>query len=372
MKNKEPLELYIHIPFCKRKCNYCDFLSFSGKEYCVWNYLDALIRDLVRYGGQTLSSVYIGGGTPSCVPLGFYDKLFACIRENYFLLPDAEITLEANPGTLTAAKAVEYKRAGINRLSLGLQSAVDSELQTLGRIHTFEDFLKSYEIARKAGISNINVDLMMGIPGQTGESLKTSLQRVALLHPEHISAYMLIVEEGTPFYDMYHENSAAFPDEETVSRMYETTVAFLGKKGYDQYEISNFARNGMVCKHNIGYWKRTPYLGIGLGAASLIDETRYRVTTDLLSYLKELSYESEEKLTIKDMKNETIMLGLRLKEGISYTDLKDSFGEGFAGYTVARLGKYVEDGYMEHDYDRFFFTTKGYLVSNSILSELLE
>ncbi|MBO4399993.1 MAG: radical SAM family heme chaperone HemW [Lachnospiraceae bacterium] len=372
MKNNQAMELYIHIPFCKRKCNYCDFLSFSGKDYYYWSYLDALMRDIRRYGGHTVSTVYIGGGTPSAMPIGFYDKLFECIRENFFLQPDAEVTIEANPGTLTAAKAVEYKRAGINRMSLGLQSTIDEELQTLGRIHTYNDFLKSFEVARKAGISNINVDLMMGIPGQTEESFKTTLSRIALLHPEHISAYMLMVEDGTPFQELYRTQPSIFPDEETVGKLYEMAVAFLAKKGYSQYEISNFSRSGYACKHNIGYWKRIPYLGIGLGAASLIDDTRYRVTTDLSDYLKELSYESEEKLTMRDIKNETLMLGLRLKEGVSYSELKDEFGEGFAGYTIARLGRYVEEGFMEHDYDRFFFNTKGYLVSNSILSDLLE
>lgn len=372
MKNKQAMELYIHIPFCKKKCNYCDFLSFPGKEYRYWDYLEALTRDIRRYGGHTVSTIYIGGGTPSAMPIGFYDKLFGCIRENFFLQPDAEVTIEANPGTLTAAKAVEYKRAGINRMSLGLQSSIDEELQTLGRIHTYTDFLKSFEVARKAGIGNINVDLMMGIPGQTEESFKTTLSRVALLHPEHISAYMLMVEDGTPFQELYRTQPERFPNEETVGNLYEMTVAFLAKKGYEQYEISNFSRNGYACKHNTGYWKRIPYLGIGLGAASLIDETRYRVTTDLSDYLKELSYESEEKLSMTDIKNETIMLGLRLKDGISYTDLKEEFGEGFAGRTIARLGRYVEDGFMEHDYDRFYFTTKGYLVSNTILSELIE
>lgn len=372
MKNKQAMELYIHIPFCKRKCNYCDFLSFSGKDYCFWNYLDALCRDLRHYGGHNVSSVFIGGGTPSLMPIGFYDKLFACIRENFFLLPDAEISIEVNPGTLTPAKAVEYKRVGINRVSFGLQSAVDEELEALGRIHTYNDFLKSFENARKAGINNINIDVMMGLPGQTLESLKTTLTQLSFLHPEHISAYMLIVEENTPFHELYKENPSLFPDEETVGAMYESTVSFLAKKGYAQYEISNFARKGYACKHNLGYWKRIPYLGIGLGASSLIDETRYRVTTDLNAYLRELSYESEEKLTMTDMKNETIMLGLRLNEGISYSELAEEFGEGFAGYVIARLGRYVEGGYMAHDYDRFYFTTKGFLVSNLILAELME
>lgn len=366
------MELYIHIPFCKRKCDYCDFLSFAGREYYSQNYLNALCRDLKRYGGHTVSSVYIGGGTPSVMPIGFYDKLFECIRENFLILPDAEVSIEVNPGTLTPAKAVEYKRNGINRISFGLQSAIDSELESLGRIHNYSDFLKSYESARKAGIQNISVDLMMGIPGQTEESFKTSLSRICMLHPEHLSVYMLQIENGTPFSELYEKQPELFPDEDTVGKMYEMTIGFLAKKGYEQYEISNFARNGYECKHNIGYWKRVPYLGIGLGASSLIDETRYRVTSEWQDYFKELSYESEEKLTMKDIKNEAIMLGLRMREGISYSALAGEFGEGFAGYTIARLGKYVEEGFMEHDYDRFYFTTKGFLVSNTILSELME
>lgn len=372
MKNRTPMELYIHIPFCKRKCSYCDFLSFPGKEYCAWNYLEALCRDLKRYGGHSVSTIFIGGGTPSLMPIGFYDKLFEVIRANFLLLPDAEISIEVNPGTLTAAKAVEYQRVGINRISFGLQSAIDEELSSISRIHTYNDFLRSYEIARKAGIANINIDVMMGLPGQTPESLKTTLNRVSMLHPEHISAYMLIVEDNTPMKELYNSRPELFPSEETVSAMYEETVAFLKKKGYEQYEISNFARPGYACRHNIGYWKRTPYLGIGLGASSLIDDTRYRVTTELNDYLRELSYESEEKLSIRDMKNEMIMLGLRMNEGLSYSEIAEEFGEGFAGYIIARLGRYVEEGFMEHDYNRFYFTTKGFLVSNSILSELIE
>lgn len=372
MKNNTPMELYIHIPFCKKKCNYCDFLSFSGRDYCFQNYLEALCRDIRRYGGHTVSTIFIGGGTPSLMPVGFFDKLFTCIRENFLILPDAEISIEVNPGTLTAAKAVEYNRVGINRISFGLQSVHDEELSRAGRIHTFEDFLKSYEVARKAGISNINVDVMMGLPTQTPESLKATLSQICLLHPEHISAYMLIVEEGTPFYDWYQEHPEAFPDEETVSTMYENALHFLAKHGYEQYEISNFARKGYECRHNIGYWKRIPYLGIGLGASSLMNDTRYRVTSDLNEYLQGLSYEQEDKLTMKDMRNETVMLGLRLKEGISYSEIAAEFGEGYAGYLITRLKAYVEQGFMEHDYDRYFFNEKGFLVSNSILSELIE
>ena len=368
------MELYIHIPFCKKKCNYCDFLSFSGKEYRYWDYLEALIRDIRRYGGHTVSTIYIGGGTPSAMPIGFYDKLFGCIRENFFLQPDAEVTIEANPGTLTAAKAVEYKRVGINRMSLGLQSTVDEELLTLGRIHTYTDFLKSFEIARKAGIANINVDLMMGIPGQTEESFKTTLSRVALLHPEHISAYMLMVEDGTPFQELYRTQPERFPNEEVVGNLYEMTVGFLAKKGYEQYEISNFSRGGYACKHNIGYWRRIPYLGIGAGAHSYDGRSRRWNASSLDTYINGVEqsqvYSESEQLSDRDRYNEYVMTRLRTSEGIDLSDFKQRFSPFHLRYLLENLKKHTDGGNVVKTADNIHLSVKGIYVSDSVMSDL--
>ena len=371
MNANQPVMLYIHIPFCRKKCDYCDFLSFSGKDSCFLPYLAALERDIRKYRGLTVSSVFIGGGTPSLMPQGFILKLMNTVRECFTLLPDAEITLEANPGTVNERLLGEYLIAGINRLSFGLQSADDVELSAVGRIHTYAEFLESYELARRAGFKNINVDIMLGLPGQTMISLKQTINKVCFLRPEHISAYMLILEENTPLYKRA-EHLSILPDEDKQAEMYELAVGLLEKKGYHQYEISNFSREGFECRHNTGYWKRQPYLGIGLGASSLVDDKRYRVTTDLPSYLEQLSYESEEELSFEDVRNEIIMLSMRLKEGLSYLSVRSSYGEGFANILLAKLNKYKEMGLVENHYDRFYFTVKGYLVSNTILADLTE
>lgn len=371
MSETQAVELYIHIPFCKRKCDYCDFLSFSGKE-CFWEpYLGALQRDIRQYRGLTFSTIFIGGGTPSLMPAGFISKLMATIREYDTILPDAEITIEANPGTVTEKLLGEYLCAGVNRLSFGLQSADDVELAAVGRIHTYAEFLDSFEMARKAGFKNINVDLMMGLPGQTMISLKQTVNKVCFLRPEHISAYMLILEEGTPLFERAKKLSI-LPNDDKQAEMYELAVGMLEKKGYRQYEISNFAREGYECRHNKGYWTREQYLGIGLGASSMIDNVRYRVTTDLGSYLQTLSYESEESLSADDIRNEIVMLGMRLKDGISYNEIKETYGESYANVLLCKLNRYLEQGLVEHDYDRFHFTVKGFLVSNTILADLME
>ncbi len=371
MQENQAVELYIHIPFCYKKCDYCDFLSFANKSSSIGAYLGALQRDIRHYKGLTISTIFIGGGTPSLMPPGFIQKLMNTIRECNTILPDAEITIEANPGTVDDTKLAEYICAGINRISFGLQTADEVELSAIGRIHTYSDFLESFEAARRAGFKNINVDLMMGLPGQTTISLKQTINKVCFLRPEHISAYMLILEEGTPLFERA-KKLTILPNDDKQAEMYELAVSMLEKKGYQQYEISNFSREGFACKHNVGYWTRQPYLGIGLGASSLIDEKRYRVTTNLEQYLQELAYESEEELHFNDIRNELIMLGMRLKDGISYLDIKDQYGEAYANVLLQKLNKYIDMGLVEHKYDRFFFTVKGYLVSNSILSELMD
>ncbi|MBR6019517.1 MAG: radical SAM family heme chaperone HemW [Lachnospiraceae bacterium] len=371
------MELYVHIPFCARKCAYCDFLSFADRNDCMERYPDALIRDVNGDGGLTLTdrtvtSIFIGGGTPSRMPLGTYERLLGAVREHFSVNEDAEITIECNPGTVDAAKLAEYRSAGINRISFGVQSADNAELRELGRIHTWEEAKQSFCLAREASFDNISIDLMMNLPGQTTETFARTLREAIALSPEHISAYSLILEEGTAFYERYAERPELLPSDEEAAATYEAAVAILGEAGYLQYEISNFAKPGRECRHNIGYWKRAEYLGIGIGAASLIGERRYRVEPDLDRYLKKLTYEPCENLDEQDVRNETMMLGLRMNEGLSISELRENFGEAYTEQLLGKLQRYVEQGLATVTPERIALTVKGMLVSNTILSDLME
>lgn len=280
----QEMELYIHIPFCLRKCLYCDFLSgpYSAKEQEA--YTSALMREIYyrsqALGNVPVSTIFIGGGTPSWLPVDLMQQIMDAVYDSFHIMPDAEITMEMNPGTVTADSLAAYHAMGINRVSLGLQSANDDELKVLGRIHDYAGFLKTYEMVRKEGFTNINIDIMTGLPRQTIEKLDNTLRKVTMLRPQHISCYSLIVEPGTPFAEKYAEDvhrrelgepTRDLPDDDLEFALYDYARTFLVKQGYGQYEISNYAREGYECRHNIGYWKRTPYLGLGIGAASLLD-----------------------------------------------------------------------------------------------------
>ena len=296
---KKELELYIHIPFCVKKCDYCDFLSFPADNRTQRRYVDALQKEITCYGAlypdRKITTIFIGGGTPSWLDEEEIVRILHTVREAFEVECGAEITIECNPGTATAHKLVRYREAGINRISIGLQSAHNEELALLGRIHTWEQFLKTYDLARKAGFSNINVDLMSALPGQTLETFSDTLKKVLALKPEHLSAYSLIIEEGTPFYERYREDekhreagepTELLPDEEQEYAVTKLTQRVLKEAGYHWYEVSNFAKPGYECRHNIGYWKRADYLGVGLGAASLIDNVRYANVREVLEYCK--------------------------------------------------------------------------------------
>lgn len=282
MEDYRRFELYIHIPFCAKKCLYCDFLSGVYDPKTQSDYVKSLCKELEFYSKKvfgTVSSIYIGGGTPTWVNPDHIVAIMQTVKENYNVDPLAEISIEANPGTVIAEAANIYRSVGINRVSVGLQSANDDELQLLGRIHTFNRFLSTYEILRKAGFENINVDIMSGLPGQTPEKLLYTLNKVTSFRPEHISCYSLIIEPGTPFYDKYHEDAerqergedtVLLPNEDQTYELMKRAQFYLEEKGYHRYEISNYARDGKACVHNLGYWRRVPYLGVGLGAASLI------------------------------------------------------------------------------------------------------
>ena len=385
--NKKELELYIHIPFCVRKCSYCDFLSAPATEQTREAYMAALFAEIEgksgKYRDRRVVSVFIGGGTPSRLTGEQMGKLMACIRRHFSLDPAAEITTEVNPGTVSEEKLRTFRKAGINRLSIGMQSAQDEELRELGRIHDFAGFLEAYEAAVQAGYTNINVDVMSGLPGQTLESLRDTLGKLLALRPmpQHVSAYSLIVEEGTPFAAMAERGELPLPEEETERAMYEETIEVLAKYGFHRYEISNYARDGYECRHNVGYWIRRDYLGFGIGAASLIDNVRFQNEKSLGAYLAHPleSREEEQTLTVQDRMEETMFLGLRLTRGVSCVDFAEQYGrtvEEVYGEVIARN---VADGLLtvterkeNQKKDRFLALTKrGLDLSNYVMAQFL-
>lgn len=396
------MELYIHIPFCVRKCAYCDFLSFPSDADDREAYTEALTREITYWGGKldhpVLSTIFIGGGTPSWLEVPLMEKILKTVWSNFQISKNLECTMEVNPGTVTYQALLDYRSLGINRLSIGLQSANDDELKTLGRIHDYRRFLKTFESARRANFSNINVDLMTGIPGQTLESLHRSLSKVVLLGPTHISAYDLIIEEGTPFYKRYHADEEArrageqpvyLPDEDTEYQMTRMTEDFLRDKGFRQYEVSNFARPGYRCRHNVGYWKRREYLGVGLGAASFIDETRWNETDDFHSYLdywtggvknpaansnfqgRPKTLTNFQRLTKKDAMEEFMFLGLRMNEGVSLDEFESYFGLPLLSVYGRVVEKYQEEGMLCLAEGRLLLPRRGREVSNEILADFL-
>ena len=376
--SKTDLELYIHIPFCIKKCNYCDFLSFPSNEERREIYVQSLINEIEQTGklldkdAYAVRSIFIGGGTPSLLSGKQIERIMLAVRNAFFIMEEAEITMETNPGTLTKENVFSYKKAGVNRFSMGLQSADDACLHLLGRIHTWEEFLKNYELARKAGFESIKIDLMSGLPGQTMSIYKKTLEKVMALRPEHISAYSLIVEEGTPF----RERDLKLPDEDTEYRMYEDTAAILGEYGFHQYEISNYAKKGLECRHNKGYWQRTDYLGLGLGASSLIDHIRFSNTDNMEEYIKNSRQPEKircdmERLSEADEMAEFMFLGLRMTEGVSMDVFEKYFGKKMESIYGDVLKKHLSIGMLEKKESRIYLTRKGIHVSNGVMADFL-
>ncbi len=382
---KKVLELYIHIPFCVRKCNYCDFLSAPGDERTKAAYMEALCKEIAEkskdYQNYEVITVFIGGGTPTVVDAGWIKRVMETVKQFYSLQENAEITMEMNPGTVTKAALLIYREAGINRLSIGLQSAEDKELRALGRIHSFEQFLDTYRQAREAGFENINVDIMSALPEQTLESYHRTLERVVGLvpAPEHISAYSLIIEEGTPFYEAYEADALRLPDEDTERRMYALTGSFLQEYGYERYEISNYAQPEKECLHNLGYWERVEYLGFGIGAASLVENERFHNGSSLQKYLKDPSHvtENHEKLSVAEQMEETMFLGLRKIKGVSLSGFEDAFGISFWQVYGEIAQKHIKEDLLEQRVDSegieyIALTAKGMDVSNYVMADFLE
>lgn len=385
------LELYIHIPFCVRKCAYCDFLSALSDDKTRQEYVDVLVKEIQdagdKYGKHyQVSSIFIGGGTPSLLEGCQVYVIFEALRQVFSIQEQAEITIEANPGTVTTEKLMAWKQVGINRLSIGLQSTDNQELKALGRIHTYEDFQETYRMARAFGFSNINIDLISAIPGQKKESWKTTLKRVAELSPEHISAYSLIIEEETPFYEMYgekseygkvHDKGLPLPDEEVEREMYDMTSEILEPYGFTKYEISNYAKDGFACRHNQGYWQRADYLGMGLGAASLMQHQRFHNTEDYNLYItgigtKQDIREDIERLSVSDEMEEFMFLGLRQVKGISIGTFQQVFHYDIFEIYGKVLEKLEQENLISISEDNIALTTKGVDVSNAVFVEFME
>ena len=373
------LSLYIHIPFCVKKCHYCDFLSAPCKEETRQEYVETLCMEIVQraklYKDRIVDTIFFGGGTPSLLSAGQMGKIMDVIRQEFRVLPEAEISMEVNPGTVTKEKLEAYQKCGVNRLSIGLQSANNEELKVLGRIHTWEVFENTWKQVRDLGFSNVNIDLMSALPGQTLESYENTLRKVLALKPEHISAYSLIIEEGTQFYEWFGEDSSQLPDEITDRRMYEMTRTLLEEHGYYRYEISNYALEGYECKHNIGYWKRKEYLGLGLGAASLISNVRSSNVSELEEYLNlGRKIENIEELSIKDQMEEFMFLGLRMMEGVSVQEFETQFGKPLKEVYGTQIAKLESQGLLQYreETGRYALTLKGIDVSNQVFVEFIE
>lgn len=433
----ETMLVYIHIPFCVKKCGYCDFLSFpigqygdrrtalSGEvcgESVPEEYLRKLILEICResgsYAGRTVDTVFIGGGTPSLLTSGQAAALLDGINQSFRVASDAEISMEANPGTLTKEKLKGYRRAGINRLSIGLQSADDMDLAALGRIHRFRDFEENFKTARECGFENINIDLMSGLPGQSVDSWLYTLHKAVGFQPEHISAYGLIIEEGTAFYERYGRSGVAdredrgifgegpgreaegvgsreagkgwekLPSEEAERQMYHETGNVLKEYGYRQYEISNYAKPGYECRHNIGYWTRKEYAGFGLGAASMIDNVRWKNTSDMKEYLNNAAgrdktrqkddiresvcfmKEDVQVLTLQEQMEETMFLGLRMNRGVSKAEFKDLYGVRIEEVYGTWLRRMAKEGLLL-DEDSVYLSERGRDLANFVMAGFL-
>ena len=372
MTKNKALSIYIHIPFCIKKCLYCDFVSACENEDVQVEYVNNLVKEMIEksslFAMHEVITIFIGGGTPSILSTQNIEKIMKTIKTYYNLSNDMEITMEMNPATVVGdvlyKKMEGYIKSGINRLSIGLQSANNEELRILGRPHNFEDFLNTYRAARGVGFENINIDLMAAIPKQTLESYERTLKTVCELKPQHISAYSLIIEEGTPFYDMYEngELSKDLVDEDTERQMYYRTVEIMKEYGYNRYEISNYSLPGYECEHNKVYWTRGDYIGFGEAAASMIDNVRWTNEPD---------YSPPNKLSINEQMEEFMFLGLRMCEGISISEFKNEFKVDIIEKYGKILKKLASEGLIIWNENSIKLTNRGIDVSNYVMAQFL-
>jgi oxygen-independent coproporphyrinogen-3 oxidase len=386
---KKPLGIYIHIPFCIHKCIYCDFVSAPANNQVKEDYVTALLKEIKQtyetgkmviggniYDHYEVVSIFFGGGTPSCIDATLIGRIMDELRECFLISQDAEVSMECNPGTLTKEKAAYYRSIGINRLSFGLQSADNKELKMLGRIHTFEQFEDSFQIARNASFDNINIDIMSALPGQTLKSYQDTVLRTLACNPEHISAYSLILEEGTLLYDKIDTDYPPVPGEDEEREMYYLTEQLLAKHGYEHYEISNFAKPGFACRHNLAYWERKDYLGFGVSAASLFQECRYTNLSEVNAYIRKcedldsLRLEVHQ-LTIEEQMEEFMFLGLRKIDGINIKDFSYIFNKDIEDVYGGVIRKNIRLGLLRKTGHSISLTGHGIDVSNVVMSEFL-
>lgn len=371
--------LYIHVPFCVKKCNYCDFNSFSIDNKLKNTYLQDLKREMELYKNdenQEITSIFLGGGTPSILSGDEIKYIFKFINENFKVRDDAEITMECNPGTLTIEKLKAMKESGVNRLSIGLQATQNNHLKYIGRIHTYELFEKNYKEAISIGFDNINIDLMYSLPNQTFDDWKESLEKVTNLNPTHISAYSLILEESTELYNMHERNEFSIMDEDIDIEMYEYTINYLKSKGYNQYEISNYSKDGFECEHNILYWKCEQYIGLGPGASGYIKNIRYSNVCDLSEYHKMVTdnkkpIDNKEIINNQDAIEEKIFMGLRMNEGIKFEDFKQKFDIDFLKRYYKQIQELNEKKLITINDEGIALTQKGMEISNSVFIEFI-
>lgn len=379
---QKTLGLYVHIPFCLSKCAYCDFCSVSrAKGKLKRKYIKALKRDIRLQGAlaedYTVDTVFFGGGTPTTLKPSQMKSVISEIYKRFNVSPNAEFTVEANPATVNIAYAKMLHSLGVNRVSMGLQSANADELYALGRIHDLDDFKKSFEILRRAGIDNINVDIMFGIPKQTPESFLNTLKIVCSMRPEHISAYGLQIEEGTPFFEM--RDTLPLPSEDEEYSMYVYACEFLHEQGYHHYEISNFALRGKQCKHNLKYWNAEKYIGVGCAAHSFFGGERIGRTEDINGYVEAIlgkeprnAVDTSERISLDVLEGEYVMLRMRLSEGVDKREYTSLFGFDFDTKYGEKMKKYVDAGFVTDTIERCAFTTDGMYISNTVLSSVLD
>lgn len=394
--------LYVHIPYCIRKCHYCDFLSAPGTEDEISRYLRVLEQEIkekaVCFSGMEVDTVFLGGGTPSILSAEQIESLLGTIRSVFLISPEAEITIECNPRTADLVKLTAFRRAGINRISIGCQSAQKEELALLGRVHDMNDFLNCFSLARQAGFHNINVDLIYGIPSQTVESWKSTLHQICHLNPEHLSLYHLIIEEGTPFYEYYREEETArdagndprfLPSEDVESEMEAATIRILASAGFSQYEISNYTKPGFECRHNIGYWTGKDYLGVGAGAASMCNDLsdeqarrlqlpekgswRFTNTRDIQAYTNGANNLAEMIRRSKVQREEEFMfLGLRMMRGVQKSDFYQSFSQTIDAVYGEEITELKKIGLIEETDGRIRLTPDGIRLGNIVFARFLQ
>ena len=371
------LGFYIHIPFCKKKCKYCDFISFFSSDEMIKMYFEKLIEEIdnINVGDRKLTTIYIGGGTPSFPDSKYIVKILSEIYKKFVIDEKAEITIEINPGTVTKEKLFDYKKSGINRVSIGLQSAEDRLLKLIGRIHTYDEFLNTYKMCREVGFENINIDLMLALPDQTEKELINTLDSIINLNPEHISLYSLILEDGTELQKMVEKNIVKLPEENIERDMYWKTKKILEKNGYNHYEISNFAKQNYESKHNLDCWNQEEYIGVGLAAHSYLENKRFSNTSDLKEYIncKEFNniVQTHEKQTREEKAKEFMMLGMRKIEGVSISEFERKFRINPLFYFRFEINNLTQQGLIEVDLDKIELTKKGLDLANRVFEEFV-